>query len=451
MNTEKLNQLKQQIAQLMTINNAKNLITQAKDNIPSKEQIDTSIKTLQEVLHNVYEKSVQGASSVSTVYQKTVNSSQVEDVVAMVYNEQTPEKRQLQLEKVLYLYMLNFGVQQFTPPIDLQTLSESDKRRFFSELLKDNSGSLSDIRRMVRDLLLLFNNDRLGISAVEYSNEFAEGELKEMYAKIIDQGRSRDIMDKVNGQVDDKEFLKHFLGEIIEDVPNGVANDTKYFGQGTDYVSGVKMRLGNFVKGHNVYIKEYIKDGNSLKKEIPKIDRILSTIDEGYDLTEDKDKPNMDKLKSVANKLKTSVQQMVTASSGNDIRVYELESVDTLMKNPSKDPKKGTEIQKKASSSSSSSSSPSSNKRRVNEMADSPEDDREVRQRTGTPILEDDEMDGGRRRRTRRAKSRRGRTYRKRKTTKRGGKKAKSAKSAKSRKTRRRMKRGRKNKRKTRR
>ena len=69
MNTEKLNQLKQKVGELLTIDNAKRLITQAKDNAPTKEQIDTSIKTLQEVLHNVYVKSLQGASSVSTVYQ----------------------------------------------------------------------------------------------------------------------------------------------------------------------------------------------------------------------------------------------------------------------------------------------------------------------------------------------------------------------------------------------
>ena len=397
MNTEKLNQLKQKVGELLTIDNAKRLITQAKDNAPTKEQIDTSIKTLQEVLHNVYVKSLQGASSVSTVYQQSVNSPQVEELVAMVYKSQTPEQRQLQLEKILYLYMLHFGVDHFTPPIDLETMSESDKHRFFHELLKDGSATLGDSERMIRELLSLFHNERLGVSAVQYSSEFTDGEVASMYEKIIDVSRTRDIVDNINSKIKDKEFLKHFLSAIIEDVPNGKADDSKYFGHGSDYSSGIKLRLVNFVKGHNVYIKDYIKDGNSLGQEIPKLDRIIKAIDETRDLSEDKDQ--MDRLKEVATKLKASVQGMIDASTDDMIRVYELNSIDHLLNNADADANKGQQIEKKP------------NRKRKAEEEVEEDDDENV------------DLGGGKKRKSRRPKSRRGRTHRRRRVTKKGGKK----------------------------
>ena len=416
MNTEKLNQLKQKVGELLTIDNAKRLITQAKDNAPTKEQIDTSIKTLQEVLHNVYVKSLQGASSVSTVYQQSVNSPQVEELVAMVYKSQTPEQRQLQLEKILYLYMLHFGVDHFTPPIDLETMSESDKHRFFHELLKDGSATLGDSERMIRELLSLFHNERLGVSAVQYSSEFTDGEVASMYEKIIDVSRTRDIVDNINSKIKDKEFLKHFLSAIIEDVPNGKADDSKYFGHGSDYSSGIKLRLVNFVKGHNVYIKDYIKDGNSLGQEIPKLDRIIKAIDETRDLSEDKDQ--MDRLKGVATKLKASVQGMIDASTDDMIRVYELNSIDHLLNNADADANKGQQIEKKPN-----------RKRKAEEEV---EEDAE------------EGLDGGKKRKSRRPKSRRGRTHRHRHVTKKGGKKTRKRKIKRTKKKARKYKKGRK-------
>ena len=104
------NSIKDKIKEIMTADNAKLLLLKAKENAPTKK-MDTSIKTLQEVIHNIYEKSIQGASSVSTIYQQTVNGPQVEQVVAMLYKEKTPEQQQRALEKILYLYMLQFAVQ----------------------------------------------------------------------------------------------------------------------------------------------------------------------------------------------------------------------------------------------------------------------------------------------------------------------------------------------------
>ena len=109
------NSIKDKIKEIMTVDNAKALLVKAKENAPTKEQMDASIKTLQEVINNIYEKSIQGASNVSTIYQQTVNGPQVEQIVAMVYKEKTPEQQQRALEKILYLYMLQFAVNNFDP------------------------------------------------------------------------------------------------------------------------------------------------------------------------------------------------------------------------------------------------------------------------------------------------------------------------------------------------
>ena len=427
------NSIRDKITELLTIENAKSIINKAQSNAPTRQQVETSIKTLQDVLHNIYEKGVTGTSNVSTIYQQTVNSPQVENIVAMIYKTKTPEMRQRNLEKILYLYLLNFGVNDFTPPIDLQTMTEGDKIRFFDRLLADDGIYIEEVKRMVRELLLLFNNERLGISAVEYNTEFADDDtMAAMYEEIIDVGRSRDIMDRVNSQVNDKEFLKFFLSEIIEDVPNKVANDTKYFGQGNDYVAGIRLRLRNFIKGHNVYINNYIKDGRSLGKEISKLDRIVETIDKDIALSEDKD--TMNALKAVTNRIKAGIQTMINESSGNEIRVYEIESLDDLLRDTSKSINKGQVITKGKNMPYPAvppPPAPGGPKRdRSDDESDEEEGSDKKQQRQGSPAQAED-LDGGKRRRRRKThkmKSRRRFKGGKRKTLKRKGKKSKKGK-----------------------
>ena len=144
------NSIKEKIKEIMTAENAKALLLKAKENAPTRDQMDTSIKTLQEVIHNIYEKSIQGASSVSTIYQQTVNGPQVEQVVAMIYKEKTPEQQQRALEKILYLYMLQFAVNNFEPPIDLPTMTKDEEYRFFDALLSDDGPNKEQINRMIR-------------------------------------------------------------------------------------------------------------------------------------------------------------------------------------------------------------------------------------------------------------------------------------------------------------
>lgn len=417
------NSIKDKIKEIMTADNAKLLLLKAKENAPTREQMDTSIKTLQEVIHNIYEKSIQGASSVSTIYQQTVNGPQVEQVVAMIYKEKTPEQQQRALEKILYLYMLQFAVNNFDPPIDLPTMTKDEEYRFFNALLSDDGPNKEQINRMVRELLLLFNNERLGVSAVEYNSEMnSDAEIKEMYQEIINTARSKEIMSNINGMLADKEYVQFFLEEIIKDINEGQVNDSKYFGKGTDYVTNMKSRIKNFIKGHNVYVTTYMREGKSLAKEIPKIDRIIESINRDHELAEDKE--TMMKLKAVAERLKLGVEVMVNASSQGDIHVYELQDLETLLNDTNKDVKKGNEITKPGD-------------RGEKRKRDQEEIDEEGEERgSGKARMEDGpaigEIDGGgrRRRKTRKLKKRKGRTYR-RKTAKRAGKKLRKQKTKK--------------------
>ena len=417
------NSIKDKIKEIMTADNAKLLLLKAKENAPTREQMDTSIKTLQEVIHNIYEKSIQGASSVSTIYQQTVNGPQVEQVVAMLYKEKTPEQQQRALEKILYLYMLQFAVNNFDPPIDLPTMTKDEEYRFFNALLSDDSPTKEQINRMVRELLLLFNNERLGVSAVEYNSEMnSDAEIKEMYQAIINTARSKEIMSNINGMLADKEYVQFFLEEIIKDINEGQVNDSKYFGKGTDYVTNMKSRIKNFIKGHNVYVTTYMREGKSLAKEIPKIDRIIESINRDHELAEDKE--TMMKLKAVAERLKLGVEVMVNASSQGDIHVYELQDLETLLNDTNKDVKKGNEITKPGD-------------RGEKRKRDEEEIDEEGEERgSGKARMEGEEelgdIDGGgrRRRKTRKLKKRKGRTYR-RKTAKRAGKKLRKQKTKK--------------------
>ena len=417
------NSIKDKIKEIMTADNAKLLLLKAKENAPTREQMDTSIKTLQEVIHNIYEKSIQGASSVSTIYQQTVNGPQVEQVVAMLYKEKTPEQQQRALEKILYLYMLQFAVNNFDPPIDLPTMTKDEEYRFFNALLSDDGPNKEQINRMVRELLLLFNNERLGVSAVEYNSEMnSDAEIKEMYQAIINTARSKEIMSNINGMLADKEYVQFFLEEIIKDINEGQVNDSKYFGKGTDYVTNMKSRIKNFIKGHNVYVTTYMREGKSLAKEIPKIDRIIESINRDHELAEDKE--TMMKLKAVAERLKLGVEVMVNASSQGDIHVYELQDLETLLNDTNKDVKKGNEITKPGD-------------RGEKRKRDEEEIDEEGEERgSGKARMEGEEelgdIDGGgrRRRKTRKLKKRKGRTYR-RKTAKRAGKKLRKQKTKK--------------------
>ena len=84
-----------------------------------------------------------------------------------------------------------------------------------------------------------------------------------------------------------------------------------------------------------------MREGKSLAK-IPKIDRIIESINNDHELAEDKE--TMMKLKAVAERLKLGIEVMVNASSQGDIHVHELHDLDALLNDTNKDVKKGNEI-----------------------------------------------------------------------------------------------------------
>ena len=147
----------------------------------------------------------------------------------MIYKEKTPEQQQRALEKLFYFaYMLQFAVNNFEPPIDLPTMTKDEEHRFFKALLSDDGPNKEQINRMIRELLLLFNNERLGVSAVEYNSEMnSDAEIKEMYRSIIDSARSKEVMASINGMLDDNEYI-HFswkksskmLMKVKQTIPN---------------------------------------------------------------------------------------------------------------------------------------------------------------------------------------------------------------------------------------
>ena len=69
-------------------------------------------------------------------------------------------------------------------------------------------------------------------------------------------------------------------------------------------------------------VKNYIKDGRSLEKAIPKLNRIIETIDKDIGLSEDKE--TMNSLRAVTEKIKAGIQTMVNESRGDEINVYEI-------------------------------------------------------------------------------------------------------------------------------
>ena len=95
--------IKNKVNELLTIDNAKRLIQSVKDNAPSREEVETSIATLQDMLKEIRSKAVQGVSSASSFYQKTIKSPEMETIIARVYKSKTKEERKREWEKIRYL------------------------------------------------------------------------------------------------------------------------------------------------------------------------------------------------------------------------------------------------------------------------------------------------------------------------------------------------------------
>lgn len=382
--------------QLLTIDNAKNLLEQAKTSAPSRDEINTAVAALQDTMENIKQKSLQGASSATTIYQQTINSPQIETLVARIYGSRTPEERQRELEKILYIYLLKFGAEQ-TPSVDIDVMTSQETDAFLDNVLKPDTPAKDAVTEMVRSLMLLFFGERMGSSVVEYGMEFSNKDMDAMYKTIIDERRLREISESVDKNIKNKEFMEFFLKQIIKDVPDKVSNDAKYFGHIEDYAKNMRVKVNNFIKAHNTYVSTYLKDGGTLVKEIAKLDRLVLIMQETRNLVEDKHE--IDELLRLLASMREALTNMVNASKGNEIKAYEFKPlVDILDATDDDEVIQGPEIVKKREK-----------RRREEEGEENPP----KRPRSNTPVMDSQESDiggpsiGGRRRRTRKTQTKR--------------------------------------------
>ena len=84
--------IKNKVRELLTIENAKNIIKAAKDNAPSREEVETSIVALQDMMREIRSKAVQGVSTATTFYQKTIKSPRWKLSSRVSTNQKPPRK-----------------------------------------------------------------------------------------------------------------------------------------------------------------------------------------------------------------------------------------------------------------------------------------------------------------------------------------------------------------------
>ena len=297
-----------------------------------KEELVNTMDVLKDTLGATRVKLLQGAAASTSMYQKLAKGEQMENLVAMVSGDKTPEQRQRRLEKIVYLYLLGFGESEFAPSLDIDVMTSDQKAAFFKKLLAPNSRSLSSIKEMVGSLLLLFYNERLGTSAVEMNSEIMgennEDSITQMYDEILTARRQSEITADVEKKVKTKGFLVAFLSDIIADVPDGIANDAKYYGHDENYINNIYTRLINFINTHNNYTG-YIKSGKGLEGEVAMLVNLDEYIDKAGDFIQNKAAQTTAK-KVVAN-LKNSLMSMMTPDANGQGRVFKFKDLKTLL------------------------------------------------------------------------------------------------------------------------
>lgn len=323
--------IKNKVNELLTIDNAKRIIQSVKGNAPSLEELETSIATLQDMLKEIRSNAIQGVSSASTFYQKTINSPEMETIIARVYKSKTPEERQRELEKILYLYMLKFGALDMSPPIDIEVMNTSQTEEFLDAIMTSGSMQRDAVTEMVRNLMVLFYNERMGVSVVEYGLEFSNQEMDEMYKDVVNERRRNEITESINEQIGNDEFMKQFLKTVINDIPNKMTDDSKYFGFQEDHARNMRVKVSNFINAHNAYITSYMKDGGTLERELPKLDRLVKSIQDQRGLVESKHE--VDELLVIIASMRQALENMIQASKGDEMRVREFKSLTDMLGN----------------------------------------------------------------------------------------------------------------------
>jgi hypothetical protein len=263
-------------------------------------------------------------------YQKTLNSQSANEIVSSLTGEKTEEDIQRRLEKILYLYLLDKGL-NMTTPIDIQIMTEDQENELFTSLLADGSSTREEIEEMVRNLLTLFFYGRMGISGVQYSNNLGKDtQLIATHKEIVEKDRRKTIDGDIESSVTNKEFLRHFLDNIIKDYASGSANDSKYYGTESNHIQLITHRVRNLINEHNRYT-DYIKSGNGLQKEIDKISRLVVAINNIRPFIEEGEKGQLSAVDKAINNMVKALQTMKQPRQDGKLHIYTFKTLDELL------------------------------------------------------------------------------------------------------------------------
>lgn len=261
-------------------------------------------------------------------YQKTLNSAAAEEIAASITGEPTPEKRQRRLEKILYLYLMQEGL-NMVPSINIASDIDSPEARnnFFKKLL-GNEQTLSAIREMIRNLMILFFYNRIGVSAVQYSDVMNEPEIDQMYHQIVEKDRQATIDADIESSINNPKFIEAFLEDIIQDTEAGVANDSKYFGYNENVIKMLNNKLINFIKQHNYYVTHSIKTTRSLEDELAKLDKFKNIVEEVQGQTTES--ASINAINQAINTMIVAINDMLVPKN-DKYQVYQLVGLDDIL------------------------------------------------------------------------------------------------------------------------
>lgn len=267
-------------------------------------------------------------------YQTTLNSEALNRIVAKIKGTRTSEELQRHLERILYLYLLEKAL-SMPDPIDLSNLSPDEEKRFLDQILTPGSQSREDIDEMVRNLLVLFFYERLGVSAVQYGNDLGgDAQIQAVFRDVIEKDRRKTMDSDIEKSINSQEFIRHFLTKIIENYNSGTGegeqDDAKYFGVETDHIKMIHHRIRNLVNAHNRYL-DYIQSGSGINKEIEKIGRLQKVIDDLRGFIPENQKVNLTHIDSALQNMLSALNEMKTPKADGKLHVKGFKSLDDLL------------------------------------------------------------------------------------------------------------------------
>ena len=267
-------------------------------------------------------------------YQTTLNSEALNRIVAKIKGTRTSEELQRHLERILYLYLLEKAL-SMPDPIDLSNLSPDEEKRFLDQILTPGSQSREDVDEMVRNLLVLFFYERLGVSAVQYGNDLGgDAQIQAVFRDVIEKDRRKTMDSDIDKSINSQEFIRHFLTKIIENYNSGTGegeqDDAKYFGVETDHIKMIHHRIRNLVNAHNRYL-DYIQSGSGINKEIEKIGRLQKVIDDLRGFIPEDQKVNLSHIDSALQNMLGALNEMKKPKADGKLHVKGFKSLDDLL------------------------------------------------------------------------------------------------------------------------